>query len=925
MKFHRNHVRCEKTRRTTSRGARRLPTWLESLEPRVALHGEGPLSATDRYFTLSFAPDGADVGEVPNTLSANWMPSSPRQTGSKRFCAFQTWASETSIDVGWVEEIGTLPFGAQGPRSGDARFGDVRVGARPLAPDTLAISVSQDAVLSGTWAADVVFNSAAAFQSLDDLFVVALHEAGHVFGMSHSDDPSSPMHVHGVGEATALTATDISQVRRNYGSRLPDVWEGSGGNETLKTAVHVEPIEIADDLSGSGPAIVMGNLHRANDVDVYTIETIDDYTGPLTITVDTAGTSLLQAKLTLMTSDGSEVAVRSNTGLFGKSLQYTLPHVRPDENYFVRVEAATDDVFSLGGYVLTASFDDELIATSQQIEDVVRSRLRLSPDEIESLLADTDEYLNADGGSDDSEGDAAELQASGEFLEVPRYRVTGSVESATDVDVYRIKSPKTSAGLSAMRVTVRSLQEGGLIPSVRILDEDKQEAATTVLVNGGGELVVQVDSIRADRDYHVSIAPSQRDRFSAGAYQLAIEFTAEPTRLRPFVEGAVSGVNNASPHRLYIATPQLFHFALTTDQATTTGGSGVMLLVLSDTGRIVHQLTSPAGQTRTNGSVFMAPGAYVLLAMPLYESPADAAIVLSYHVTGDVVSDPFAVDPVVPSDAEFQCPDLKGLFCYPGEIVSPDPFIWLDFLDQLPAIPDLSGTELQSALLGDWWNWYWQQQGNNVPPLARGDAYVTSAGSTLAVDTLRGVLANDSDPDSSEMTVQLLEPPAHGTLLMKFDGSFVYQPNAGFLGFDRFVYAAYDFRSVSSPTTAVIDVQGGLLRGDFTSDGLVDELDVNALATAMQTSRDAAFDLNGDQQLDGQDWQVMVTDILNTSFGDANLDGAFNSSDLILVFQAGEFEDLLSGNSSWRSGDWNGDGDFDTSDLVFALQWGGFE
>ena len=54
--------------------------------------------------------------------------------------------------------------------------------------------------------------------------------------------------------------------------------------------------------------------------------------------------------------------------------------------------------------------------------------------------------------------------------------------------------------------------------------------------------------------------------------------------------------------------------------------------------------------------------------------------------------------------------------------------------------------------------------------------------------------------------------------------------------------------------------------------------------------------------------------------GDSNQDGAFNSSDLVLVFQAGEYEDNEGGNSTFGEGDWNGDGDFTTADLVYAFQ-----
>ena len=60
----------------------------------------------------------------------------------------------------------------------------------------------------------------------------------------------------------------------------------------------------------------------------------------------------------------------------------------------------------------------------------------------------------------------------------------------------------------------------------------------------------------------------------------------------------------------------------------------------------------------------------------------------------------------------------------------------------------------------------------------------------------------------------------------------------------------------------------------------------------------------------------------NRRIGDSNLDGIFNSTDLIVVFQAGEYEDGIANNSSWGTGDWNGDGEFDTADLVYAFQAG---
>lgn len=58
--------------------------------------------------------------------------------------------------------------------------------------------------------------------------------------------------------------------------------------------------------------------------------------------------------------------------------------------------------------------------------------------------------------------------------------------------------------------------------------------------------------------------------------------------------------------------------------------------------------------------------------------------------------------------------------------------------------------------------------------------------------------------------------------------------------------------------------------------------------------------------------------------GDANRDGQFDSTDLLLVFTSGEYEDLRPGNSTWEEGDWDGDGDFTTADMILAFQNGGY-
>ena len=112
--------------------------------------------------------------------------------------------------------------------------------------------------------------------------------------------------------------------------------------------------------------------------------------------------------------------------------------------------------------------------------------------------------------------------------------------------------------------------------------------------------------------------------------------------------------------------------------------------------------------------------------------------------------------------------------------------------------------------------------------------------------------------------------------------------------------------------------------GDFNADGRVDGLDLNLICAAIATP-DPRFDLSHDGVTDLKDVTIFVTQILQTTFGDANLDGRFDSSDMVLIFQAGEYEDSTADNSTWSEGDWNCDGDFNSADLVLAFQFGSYE
>jgi hypothetical protein len=69
--------------------------------------------------------------------------------------------------------------------------------------------------------------------------------------------------------------------------------------------------------------------------------------------------------------------------------------------------------------------------------------------------------------------------------------------------------------------------------------------------------------------------------------------------------------------------------------------------------------------------------------------------------------------------------------------------------------------------------------------------------------TAPGVLGNDTDQDNDGLAAALVNDVEHGTLTLAANGSFVYVPDAGYLGTDAFTYKANDGQADSNGATGV--------------------------------------------------------------------------------------------------------------------------
>jgi hypothetical protein len=136
-------------------------------------------------------------------------------------------------------------------------------------------------------------------------------------------------------------------------------------------------------------------------------------------------------------------------------------------------------------------------------------------------------------------------------------------------------------------------------------------------------------------------------------------------------------------------------------------------------------------------------------------------------------------------------------------------------------------------------------------------------------ESIVGVLANDRDVDGDLLTASVVAGPLHGTLQFDGLGKFVYTPQIGFVGVDRFTYRVSDGQFTSAPATVTIIVSppGGRPE-DLNSDGSVDLRDLALLVANFGKPSAATLaegDLDGDGRIGIQDVMTLRSAIETSS------------------------------------------------------------
>jgi dockerin type I repeat protein/matrixin len=658
---------------------RRMPA-CEPLESRLALSGSASALMNAGGLTLSFAPDGTKVQDQHSSLTATLATKAgiaPWQATIAR--AFQTWAQYANVNIGIVPD-GGQPLGIQGPTHSDPRFGDIRVAGVPLSPDTTGEAIGERRTIAGSWAGDVVFNMDATWPDAAKLYQVALHEAGHSFGLAHSTDPNSPMFAH-TGEPTSgPTADDIANLEAIYGARRPDVFEGSNNNDVIARAARIPHSEPVDGFDGTTPLVVYGDIHDAADKDVFLLPVLPGYQGPLTFQLWTSGISLLQGKISVLDQNGNVLATTQSASELGDVLTVQLPAATAAK-YYIRIEPATPDVFATGAYGLVVKYDQLITTGSAAIKQAVLQghQWQAATDDsaaevdIRNLLTSGTPQLANDQHLDDTIDGAKALTPVFDTSAVRRFQFVGTISDATDLDVYRLRSQSAFSAARGLTIAVENMEDNGLVPQITILDKAGTTLPTSLIANGNGLVMIRAANIVANQDYFVRISGSS----GTGNYEVTARFDDDAATRTLLTSGAIGPDQPARLANLYVARPQLFSFALASQPTPgTQGPQTVWATVYDDKHRTVAFLGEAVGDFRSANSVLLAPGTYHIR-IEGRDTTGSTAASASYQFFADAVSDPLG-PPItdITTVGLFVCaPDgSNSAYCFPGDPPTTDPF-----------------------------------------------------------------------------------------------------------------------------------------------------------------------------------------------------------------------------------------------------------
>jgi len=141
--------------------------------------------------------------------------------------------------------------------------------------------------------------------------------------------------------------------------------------------------------------------------------------------------------------------------------------------------------------------------------------------------------------------------------------------------------------------------------------------------------------------------------------------------------------------------------------------------------------------------------------------------------------------------------------------------------------------------------------------VAAADEYFVLKHGTLLVGAAEGVLLNDTG-DDVPLVASLLDGPDHGTIILNPNGSFVYLPDAGFVGDDTFTYEATETTGANATGTVTIHVQSPVATDDSYAIPYYRRLKAGAFSHATEAGPMEVSVLANDQAVDDETLSAVI-------------------------------------------------------------------